>query len=73
MFHRIVRAGIIVCIGMALLAGLSGCPVAERDARLNDIPQAWIRLALEATRAEAQGPTVEARKLWHASAAMSRR
>lgn len=70
MFHSIVRAGIIGCIGLALLAGLSGCLVVARDARLNDIPQGWIRLALEATRAEAQGPTVEARKLWHASAAM---
>jgi hypothetical protein len=29
-----------------------------------------MRLALEGTRAKAQGPTVEARKLWHVSAAM---
>ena len=53
-----------------LLGGLSGCPVPERAAKLNDVSQAWMRLALEGTRAKGQGPTVEARKLWQVSAAM---
>lgn len=49
---------------------LAGCPPEDREAALHDSAQAWVRLALEATRAETQGPTIEARKLWHLSAAM---
>jgi hypothetical protein len=64
--HRTLQGAFI----FVLLAALSGCPLSEREAKLNDVSQAWMRLALEATRAKAQGPTVEARKLWHVSAAM---
>lgn len=57
-------------IAVFVLGTLSGCPVDDHPARLNDLSQTWIRLALEATRARAQGPTVEARKLWQVSAVM---
>lgn len=65
-----MRRPILTFTVAVLLGALSGCPADERAAKLNDISQTWMRLALEATRARAQGPTVEARKLWQVSAAM---
>lgn len=62
-------AALLACV--ALLLSLSGCPLpGDRSAELNDIAQTWMRLALDATRAKDQGPTVQARKLWHVSATM---